>query len=96
MSDSYIKLSKSGLSSSISRIRQAKEDYDQAIKVVERTINGLDGVWDSKAQRSMKEKYDSMRHLFQQFAEELESYADDMTAYRDGMEDLDARLAGQI
>ena len=96
MSDHYIKLSKSGLSSSISRIRQAKEDYDDAMKVFEQTINSLDGVWNSKAQRSMQEKYDSMRSTFQQFSEEIESYAADMTAYRDGMDELDARMAGQI
>ena len=96
MSDSYIKLSKSGLSNAASRIQQAKEDYDQAIKVIESTVNSLDGVWDSKAQRSMKEKFDSMRSVFAQFSQEIESYASDMNAYRDGMEDLDARLASQI
>ena len=67
-----------------------------AIKVIENTINSLDGVWNSKAQRSMQEKYASMRATFLQFSQEIESYSTDMKAYRDGMEELDAGLASQI
>lgn len=96
MSSSNIKVSQQGLTNAISRIRQAKEEYDHALKMIETTINGLDSVWTGKSQRAMRENFESKRSTFNQFAEEIESYAQDMTAYRDEVAERDQALAAQI
>ena len=96
MANSYMKVTQQGLTNAISRIRQAKEEYDHAISIIETTINSLDSVWQGKAQMAMKENYDSKKATFKQFSEEIETYAKDMAAYRDDVANRDQALASQI
>lgn len=96
MAAPHIKASQQGLTSAISRIRQAKEDYDQAMRIIESTINSLDAVWDGNAQKTFKRNYEDKRKMFLQFGEEIEAYADGITAFRDDVAERDQGLAAQI
>lgn len=96
MASTPVKLSQQGLTSAINSIRRAKEEYESALLSIERTINGLDGVWQGSAQAAMKNRFEEKRNIFKQFGEEIESYADDMTAFRDDMAERDANLASRI
>ena len=96
MASSHIKVSQQGLTSAITRILQAKEEYDHAIQVMETTIRSLDSVWAGDSQLAMKEKFESKRTTFKLFSEEIEQYANDIRAYRDDVAERDGSLAAQI
>ncbi len=96
MSSNHIKVSQQGLNNAISRIRQAKEDFDDALRIIETTINSLDSVWKGNAQVAMKNKYEEKRSTFMQFSDEIESYATEMAAFRDDVAERDQALASQI
>ena len=51
---SRIQLDQQGMSGTIGRVKQVKEEYDNAIATLEAIINSLDSVWVGDSQRAMK------------------------------------------
>lgn len=74
----YIKLNRSELEASISRVVQAKEYYDTAIKDLGVVINSLQELWEGASQVAMYERYSSQSANFQRFSEEIGEYISGM------------------
>lgn len=96
MSKGPIKVSVQGLNIAIKSITSAKEDYDDAIRSIETTINSLDEVWQGSAQQSMKDAFFAAKPLFTQFSQAIEQYAKDIESFRNDFTDTDQALKASI
>ena len=93
---SFIKLDQQGMADAIRQTRQAKEEYDNAIRTLASVIAGLDAVWQGNAQAAMKNRYDSKKAMFQQFSEEIGEYITGMNKTLNELPGTDAEVAAYI
>lgn len=75
---SRIQLDQQGMSGTINRVRQVKEEYDNAIATLESIINSLDSVWVGDSQRAMKARYEEKKATFKLFSQEIGEYISGM------------------
>lgn len=86
---SEIKISLPEVSDTASQIRNYNTSLDEILAYVTKTMNELDGVWDSDGQRTLLSRFRNFTNRFAQESEVIESYArflDDTVANYDSLE----------
>lgn len=93
---SIIKLNQQGLSTAINQVKQAKEEYDNAIRTLGNVINSLDGVWQGDSQTAMKNRYDEKKSTFAAFSDEIGEYITGMNKTLQELPGTDQEIASMI
>lgn len=93
---SRIQLDQQGMNTTITRVRQVKEEYDTAIATLESIINSLDSVWVGDSQRAMKARYEEKKATFRLFSQEIGEYISGMEKTLQVLPGTDKDVAGVI
>lgn len=91
-----IKITPERLKDEASKVRNYREEHDNAISRLTNLVMSLCDTWDGEAQMAFVSSYENFKPKLDKFSQTLEKYAQDMDKISNKMQTTDQSLAGKI